>query len=48
MLGPYDARRVYRGSGWYDVARFCRSDYRCGFGPGNRYSYLGFRPARGG
>jgi formylglycine-generating enzyme required for sulfatase activity len=38
--------RVSRGGGWYNVARYCRSAYRFGISPSNRYNSLGFRPAR--
>jgi len=37
--------RVLRGGGWDDSADGCRSAYRGGDGPGNRYRNLGFRLA---
>src|SRR5512134_2790132 len=41
------ARRVFRGGSWFDGARGCRAACRGRFGPGDRVSDLGFRPARG-
>jgi formylglycine-generating enzyme required for sulfatase activity len=38
--------RVLRGGGWTNGAAFCASAHRCGEGPGNRRSYLGFRLLR--
>ena len=38
--------RVYRGGGWYDSVRRCRSASRCGHSPDGRSTYLGFRVAR--
>ncbi|MFZ4464055.1 MAG: SUMF1/EgtB/PvdO family nonheme iron enzyme [Bacteroidales bacterium] len=35
--------RVYRGGGWGDFARLCRSADRNYDAPGNRYSRIGFR-----
>jgi formylglycine-generating enzyme required for sulfatase activity len=40
------ARRVYRGCGWIDGARYCRAAGRDGYKPGRRFGYLGLRPAR--
>ena len=40
------ARRVYRSSSWFNLARFVRAAYRFGNGPGLRYGHLGFRCAR--
>ncbi|MBN1444455.1 MAG: formylglycine-generating enzyme family protein, partial [Planctomycetes bacterium] len=37
--------RVDRGGGLFDVAAGCRSADRYRYMPGNRYRYLGFRPA---
>ncbi len=39
-IGSY---RVNRGGGWYDDARFCRSDNRSNGASGGRYSNLGLR-----
>ena len=42
--GPYDGSyRVYRGGGWGDYARLCRSSGRYCFSPGSRYCDLGLR-----
>ncbi|MEI8373597.1 MAG: formylglycine-generating enzyme family protein, partial [Planctomycetota bacterium] len=38
--------RVFRGGGWYDGARHCRSADRGWSTPGNRSSNLGFRVSR--
>ncbi len=38
--------RVRRGGGWSHDALGCRSAYRAGVIPGNRYHYLGFRLLR--
>ncbi|WP_439625147.1 SUMF1/EgtB/PvdO family nonheme iron enzyme [Gemmata sp.] len=35
--------RVFRGGGWGDSAKFCRSTYRSWFDPAVRYDALGFR-----
>jgi len=35
--------RVFRGGGWGDPAKFCRSTYRSWFDPAVRYDALGFR-----
>ncbi len=35
--------RVLRGGSWFTDARSCRSAFRYGATPGNRYSYVGFR-----
>ena len=35
--------RVYRGGSFLQDAQFCRSSYRDGYGPGNRYLQRGFR-----
>jgi len=44
--GPLEAaRRVFRGGGWNDDPRFCRSAGRFRVAPGSRSSYLGFRLA---
>ncbi|VTU00331.1 sulphatase-modifying factor protein : Uncharacterized protein OS=Candidatus Entotheonella sp. TSY2 GN=ETSY2_30205 PE=4 SV=1: Pkinase: FGE-sulfatase [Gemmataceae bacterium] len=37
------ANRVFRGGGWGDPAKFCRSTYRSWFDPAVRYDALGFR-----
>jgi formylglycine-generating enzyme required for sulfatase activity len=37
--------RVFRGGGWDDSPRNCRSAYRAGVEPGYRYGNLGFRVA---
>jgi formylglycine-generating enzyme required for sulfatase activity len=37
--------RVYRGGDWHITARYCRSAYRCGNDPSNRFDGLGFRLA---
>jgi len=43
-IGPASgSNRVFRGGGWIDSARSCRSAYRGRIGPGNRYDSLGFR-----
>jgi formylglycine-generating enzyme required for sulfatase activity/tRNA A-37 threonylcarbamoyl transferase component Bud32 len=45
-VGPKDGSfRVYRGGGWIIGAAFCRSSYRDGDGPSDRYDVLGFRLA---
>ncbi len=41
------SHRVIRGGSWYSEPRCCRSAIRCGYAPGERNSYLGFRVARG-
>ncbi|MBN1654601.1 MAG: formylglycine-generating enzyme family protein [Deltaproteobacteria bacterium] len=41
------ARRVLRGGGWFDDARYARSACRLRLGPGYRYNFIGFRFARG-
>jgi formylglycine-generating enzyme required for sulfatase activity len=41
-----DVDRVIRGGSFKDVARYARSAYRDAYAPGNRWSYVGFRPAR--
>jgi len=38
--------RVYRGGSWYNIARYCRSAYRDGPTPEDRYTILGFRVLR--
>ena len=43
---PTGSYRVNRGGSWDGVADFARSANRSYGGPGNRYDYLGFRPAR--
>jgi formylglycine-generating enzyme required for sulfatase activity len=40
------SNRVMRGGSWLGNARYVRAGARYGFGPGNRYLYLGLRPAR--
>jgi len=37
------ASRVLRGSSWHGVPGNCRAAFRCGFSPGLRFNYLGFR-----
>ncbi len=37
------SHRVYRGGGWRNGARLCRSSCRCGITPGYRYNNLGLR-----
>ena len=37
------ALRVFRGGGWLNSARNCRSAYRCNYVPGSRSHILGFR-----
>jgi formylglycine-generating enzyme required for sulfatase activity len=37
------SRRVLRGGGWDSDARGCRSAYRAGNAPDNRYDFVGFR-----
>ena len=37
------SRRVNRGGGWYDTARYCRSSYRIGIMPGSRSDDRGLR-----
>lgn len=39
--------RVLRGGSWFNGARYCRSAYRNGSDPGNRYDFIGFRLSRG-
>ncbi len=43
---PAGRFRVLRGGSWHDFARLVRAANRVRNGPGNRYCYLGFRPAR--
>ena len=43
---PRGARRVMRGGSWGNNAHDCRSAYRLGYGPGNRYGSVGFRLSR--
>jgi len=38
--------RIFRGGSWSHVTRRPRAAVRNDIGPGFRYSYLGFRPAR--
>ena len=46
-LGPDEgSRRVYRGGGWLNFARYVRAANRYGNGPAHRRHKLGFRPAR--
>ncbi len=40
-------RRVFRGGGWFGVARFVRAAFRVAGGPGLRFHVRGFRLARG-
>ena len=40
------ALRVLRGGSWLNNARHCRSAFRDGYGPDNRNSRVGLRPAR--
>lgn len=42
-----DGYRVVRGGGWRGDADSARSAYRYYHDPGNRYDYIGFRPAQG-
>ena len=45
-IGPATGSdRVIRGGSWYGVAVYCRSAYRYGLGPLDRYFSLGFRLA---
>lgn len=37
------SNRVRRGGCWFSTARFCRSSFRGGISPGNRYDDLGLR-----
>jgi formylglycine-generating enzyme required for sulfatase activity len=43
---PGSGFRVYRGGGWYNYARSCRSAYRDGYRPDDRDTDIGFRPLR--
>lgn len=44
--GPQSgSNRVGRGGGWQYLACFCRSSYRYGYGPADRYIFLGLRLA---
>jgi len=46
--GPFSgSKRVLRGGSWIDGGRRCRSAFRNGSTPGDRYHYIGFRLARG-
>ena len=46
-MGPDGgSNRVYRGGGWNDSFRLCRSAYRYGNSPDRRGYYLGFRVLR--
>ena len=38
--------RVLRGGSWFDTAGYLRAANRVRHAPGNRGTYLGFRPAR--
>jgi formylglycine-generating enzyme required for sulfatase activity len=38
--------RVFRGGGWYSLARHCRSAIRYRYSPEDRDSILGFRVLR--
>jgi formylglycine-generating enzyme required for sulfatase activity len=40
---PGGSNRVYRGGGWRNVGRDCRSAFRYWYGPTYRLSFLGFR-----
>jgi formylglycine-generating enzyme required for sulfatase activity len=42
---PQASYRVFRGGGWYDYPRYCRSAYRDWDTPEDRSDYLGFRLA---
>jgi formylglycine-generating enzyme required for sulfatase activity len=44
-LGTIGVHRVVRGGSWSNNAANCRAAVRSGNAPGNRRSYLGFRPA---
>jgi formylglycine-generating enzyme required for sulfatase activity len=47
-LGPgRGSFRVFRGGSWLHNARYVRAAYRSHASPSSRYSYLGFRLARG-
>ena len=46
MSEPRGAGRVMRGGSWDFDARDCRSAFRNGRGPDDRYGDLGFRLAR--
>jgi formylglycine-generating enzyme required for sulfatase activity len=44
--GPREgSARVFRGGGWDFEAALCRSAFRSGFSPSDRFSYYGFRVA---
>lgn len=44
-IGNRGKHRVNRGGGYRGIAGDCRSAFRKGIEPGNRYNSLGFRPA---
>jgi formylglycine-generating enzyme required for sulfatase activity len=46
VYNPRAAYRVFRGGGWSDGARYCRSATRGYVAPDNRYTNIGFRLAR--
>lgn len=41
--GAAASRRVFRGGGWFDIAKFCRSACRLKTDPNDRDNVLGFR-----
>jgi formylglycine-generating enzyme required for sulfatase activity len=41
------AYRVLRGGSWINRSRFCRSAFRHGHDPSNRFNFTGFRLAQG-
>ncbi len=43
---PTDSGRVIRGGYWYRYAQYCRSAFRYGIWPDDRYGSLGFRLVR--
>ena len=45
-LGGTGSYRVLRGGSWASDAQYCRAAFRVDGGPGGRFYFLGFRPAR--
>ncbi len=43
---PRGSYRVIRGGSWFNGALGCRSAFRGGFGPDDRFDFVGFRLAR--